>query len=54
VYWREYGIYTVVDRVLLRPLPYPPPERLALAVAAIAALVPALRIVGLDPIRALR
>src|SRR5712691_6653737 len=26
------AIYTVVDRVLLRPLPYPQPERLALVV----------------------
>src|SRR4030081_3865304 len=26
------AIYTVVDRVLLRPLPYPRPERLAMVV----------------------
>src|SRR5436305_4500339 len=30
------AIYTVVDRVLLRPLPYPQPDRLALVITQFA------------------
>ena len=53
------AIYTVVDRVLLRQLPYPDAERLAQVVTHFEPrgndeVVPALRLARLNPISALR